>query len=314
MPALVATVGVHNAFHVGLVLTAFGFGFRHGIDWDHIAALTDITSSQEEPRRSMWFATLYALGHALVVFLLGFAAIVLAQRLPDGVDAIMERWVGATLVILGCYVFYALARHGRDFRMRSRWMLMFSGVRRGVHWLRSREGATNELVEIEHDHAHPLTDPHDLPHEPVHGRTREDAVVLAGQGSGSAALPDHRHRHRHVIPLPDDPFANYEPRTAFGIGMIHGIGAETPTQVLVFVTAAGAGGKGSGFLLLVAFLVGLLSSNSAVAFAGVFGFLGAARNFRVYVAISCITALFSLVIGTVFLFGSAALLPAMLGG
>ena len=137
MPGLVATVGVHNAFHVGLLLTAFGFGFRHGIDWDHIAALTDITSSQEEPRRSMWFATLYALGHALVVFLLGFTAIVLAQRLPEGVDAVMERLVGATLLILGCYVFYALARHGRDFRMRSRWMLIFSGVRRGVQWLRA---------------------------------------------------------------------------------------------------------------------------------------------------------------------------------
>jgi high-affinity nickel-transport protein len=309
-----ATVGVRNAFHIGLALTAFGFGFRHGIDWDHIAALTDITSSQEAPRRSMWFATLYALGHALVVFLLGFAAIVLAQRLPDGVDAIMERWVGATLVILGCYVFYAVARHGRDFRMRSRWMLMFSGVRRGVHWLRRRDGATSDLVEIEHDHAHPLTDPHELPHEHVHGRTREEAVVRAGQGSGNAALTDHRHRHRHVVPLPDDPFASYAPRTAFGIGMIHGVGAETPTQVLIFVTAAGAGGKATGFLLLVAFLVGLLSSNSAVAFAGVFGLLGAARNFRVYVAISCITALFSLVIGTVFLFGSAALLPTMLGG
>jgi high-affinity nickel-transport protein len=96
--------------------------------------------------------------------------------------------------------------------------------------------------------------------------------------------------------------------------MIHGIGAETPTQVLIFVTAAGAGGKETGFLLLLAFLVGLLSSNSAVAFAGVFGFLGAARNFRLYVAVSCITALFSLVIGTIFLFGGAALLPAMLGG
>jgi High-affinity nickel-transport protein len=314
MAALVATVGVHDAFHVGLVLTAFGFGFRHGIDWDHIAALTDITNSQEEPRRSMWFATLYALGHALVVFVLGFAAIVLAQRLPDGVDAVMERLVGATLVILGCYVFYAIVRHGRDFRMRSRWMLIFSGVRRGVHWLRRREGATSELVEIEHDHAHQLTEPHELAHEHVHGRTREDAGALVGESSGSAAVTDHRHRHRHVVPLPDDPFANYGPRTAFGIGMIHGIGAETPTQVLIFVTAAGAGGKGSGFLLLVAFLVGLLSSNSAIAFAGVFGLLGAARNFRLYVVVSCITALFSLVIGTIFLFGSAALLPVMLGG
>jgi hypothetical protein len=314
MPALIATVGVGDAFHVGLLLTAFGFGFRHGIDWDHIAALTDITTSQEAPRRSMWFATLYALGHALVVFLLGLAAIVLAQRLPAGVDAVMERLVGATLVILGCYVFYAVFRHGRDFRMRSRWMLMFSGVRCGVHWIRRRVGATSELVEIEHDHVHAATDPHDLVHQHVHGRTREDVVVRVGATSGGAALVHHRHRHRHVVPLPDDPFASYAPRTAFGIGMIHGIGAETPTQVLIFVTAAGAGGKGSGVLVLVAFLVGLLSSNSAIACAGTFGFLGAARNFRLYVAVSCITALFSLVIGSVFLSGSSAFLPAMFGG
>ena len=270
MPALVATVGVHNAFDVVLLLTAFGFGFRHGIDWDHIAALTDITSSQEEPRRSMWFATLYALGHALVVFLLGFAAIFLAQRLPEGVDAVMERFVGATLLVLGCYVFYALARHGRDFRMRSRWMLIFIGVRRGVQWLRTRVGAASELVEIEHDHVHALTDPHHVAHQHQHGRTRDD-VVLVGAASGRASLPEHRHRHRHVLPLPDDPFADYAPRTAFGIGMIHGIGAETPTQVLIFVTAADAGGKGTGFLLLAAFLVGLLSSNSAIAFAACSG-------------------------------------------
>jgi len=243
MLALMAAVGVRNAFHIGLALTAFGFGFRHGIDWDHIAALTDITSSQAAPRRSMWFATLYALGHALVVFLLGFAAIIFAQRLPDGVDAIMERFVGATLVILGCYVFYALARHGRDFRMRSRWMLLLSGARRGAHWVRRRGEATSELVEIEHDHVHRLTDSHDLVAQHEHRRTREPVVVLSGPAPGSTALPDHRHLHRHVVPLPDDPFADYAPRTAFGIGMIHGIGAETPTQVLIFVAAAGAGGK-----------------------------------------------------------------------
>ena len=186
MHGFVATVGVHNAFHVGLVLTAFGFGFRHGIDWDHIAALSDITSSQDEPRRSLWFATLYALGHALVVFLLGFAAIVLARRLPDGVDAVMERFVGATLVVLGCYVFYALARRGREFRMRSRWMLIFSGIRRGIQWLQTPKRATSELVEIDHDHAHALTDPHDLAHQHQHGRTG-DAVVLVGAGSQSGA-------------------------------------------------------------------------------------------------------------------------------
>src|SRR5438128_1496934 len=147
-----------EAFRIGLIATAFGFGFRHGIDWDHIAALTDITASQDTTRRSMFFATLYALGHALVVFVLGFAAIVLAARLPDGVDTVMERFVGVTLLILGIYVFYSLLRHGRDFRMRSRWMLLFAAAHRAVLWVRGHR--TAEVV-VEHTHDHAATEPHD---------------------------------------------------------------------------------------------------------------------------------------------------------
>lgn len=139
MLAAVTAVGTNEAFHIGLVLTARGFGFRHGIDWDHIAALTDITSAQADSRRSMLLATLYALGHALVVFCLGLTAILLAAELPAGVDTVMERFVGATLVMLGVYVFVSLVRDGRDFRMRSRWMLLFAAVRRGLRWARKRE-------------------------------------------------------------------------------------------------------------------------------------------------------------------------------
>ena len=35
----------------------------------------------------------------------------------------MERIVGFTLILLGIYVLVGLVRHGREFRMRSRWML-----------------------------------------------------------------------------------------------------------------------------------------------------------------------------------------------
>ncbi len=41
--------------------SAFGaamlFGFRHGFDWDYLAALTDLTGSQADARRSMRLAT-----------------------------------------------------------------------------------------------------------------------------------------------------------------------------------------------------------------------------------------------------------------
>ena len=311
----ITAVANGNAFHAGLILTALGFGFRHGIDWDHIAALTDITSSQHQPRRSMFFATLYALGHALVVLVLGVAAIMLAARVPSAIDTAMERFVGVTLIALGLYVLYGLVRRRRDFRMRSRWMLLFSGVRAGRRWARSKL-RREQLIEIVHEHSHSIHEIHEHAPDHVHQPVDELEVVASGAAAGSAlgSGAQHRHPHRHVGAMPDDPFLDYAPKTAFGIGMIHGVGAETPTQILIFLTAAGAGGKGAGVLLLVSFLVGLLASNTIIALAGTFGFLGATRNFGLYMVVSIVTAVFSLVIGCLFLFGGASLLPAFFGG
>ena len=135
-------------------------------------------------------------------------------------------------------------------------------------------------------------------------------------GRMGSRLPEapHGHRHLHVGRAPDDPFMNYGKATAFGVGMIHGIGAETPTQVLIFLAAAGAGGRVGGLLVLVCFLAGLLASNSLIAIAGTFGFLAANRNFVLYATVSVLTATFSLLIGSLFLFGKGTLLPALFGG
>ena len=123
---------------ITVITGAIALGVRHGIDWDHIAAITDITSSQDNHRDSIVFATLYALGHAAVVFTIGVAAIFLGRALPPSVDEAASRIVGVTLILLGVYVFVSLIRHGRDFRMRSRWMLIFSGVRRSSRWVKEK--------------------------------------------------------------------------------------------------------------------------------------------------------------------------------
>jgi ABC-type nickel/cobalt efflux system permease component RcnA len=172
--------------------------------------------------------------------------------------------------------------------MRSRWMLVIGAVQR---FFRRRN--RGELVEIVHEHAHV--------HVQAHTHAHAD-----GHGHGTV--------HAHVGRMPDDPFVNYARGTALGVGMLHGIGAETPTQVVIFLTAAGVGGKTTGMLVLASFVVGLLASNTVVAAAATFGLLGASRNFGVYAAVSLVTAVFSLVVGAIFLFGSAAMLPSMLGG
>jgi hypothetical protein len=294
MPIPLAAAG--TGLGLGLVASSFLFGFRHGIDWDHIAAITDITSSQEDRRDSLFFGTLYALGHALVVFVIGSIAIVLGENLPEGVDAVMERVVGVTLIFLGIYVFVALIRHGREFRMRSRWMLIFSGVR-GLY----RRVRPSRVAE----------------HEPVH--------VHTGPGSAAVAVEDipvsdwhHGHHgrpghHHHTHPEPDA-FMNYGKGTAFVVGMVHGVGAETPTQLVIFLTVAGAGGQVAGEILLATFLVGLLSSNTLITLGTAFGFVRASRNWTLYVVVAVLTATFSLIIGTLFLFGEGEVLPALFGG
>jgi len=289
-----------KGFRFGVVLAALGFGFRHGIDWDHIAAITDITSSQNDRRQSMLFGTLYALGHALVVLVLGMAAIVAAERLPKGVDKVMTRVVGATLLLLAVYVFVSLIRHGRDFRMRSRWMLVFAGVRKGVRWAKRRIGTgavSNAAVPA------------------------GVQVQAAGQETDGPLAPEWHHghhgrpgHHHHERPEVDDAFMSYSRWTALGVGMIHGIGAETPTQVLVFLSATGAGGRTAGVIVLLAFIVGLLSSNALITLGSTYGFLGASKNFTIYATVAVLTGVFSLVIGSIFLLGKTTILPALFGG
>src|SRR5437762_1581200 len=166
-----------GGFRLGLLVAAFWFGFRHGIDWDHIAAITDITSSQEDRHQAMVFGTLYALGHALVVLSLGGLAIVAGENLPSGVDNVMTRIVGVTLLLLGVYVFYSLIRHGRDFRLRSRWMLIFSGVRKSSRWVRRRVsgGRPSSTQEQEGAVMTSVADPETEPalyHHGHHGQPR----------------------------------------------------------------------------------------------------------------------------------------------
>jgi high-affinity nickel-transport protein len=279
---------------IALIVSAFAFGFRHGIDWDHIAAITDITSSQRDVRTGLRFASLYAGGHALVVFLIGILAIAAGETLPDSIDSAMGRVVGVTLLILGAYVLYALVRHGRDFRMRSRWMLVFQSARNAYRWVAARVGSDGS--QISHEHAHSEDSFHH------NGNTESNGGAVA------VRTKTHSHEHTH------DPFMNYGTGTSLAVGAMHGVGAETPTQVLIFLAAAGAGGAWAGVLTLAVFLVGLFAANSVLAVASASGYLAASRHFTVYATVSVVTAVASLVLGVSFVLGRDAWLPVFFGG
>ena len=96
--------------------------------------------------------------------------------------------------------------------------------------------------------------------------------------------------------------------------MLHGVGAETPTQVVTFLAAAQAGGVAAGIVVLVTFLVGLFVSNTAITVASAYGFREASRRRRWQLGLGAVTAVVSLLVGVLFALGQDATLPAFFAG
>jgi high-affinity nickel-transport protein len=285
----------------GVAGAAFVYGLRHGFDLDHLAAITDITGAQSDKRRSLLLATIYAVGHAAVVIVLGGLAIAVGAYIPPAVDEVMGRVIGLTLLLLGAYLLYSVFRHGADLRMRSRWMVLLDAMKALVRKRRSSE------VVIEHDHEHA----HDVTHSHDHGELH--AELMAADARRTAVATKHRHVHHHRATMPRDPFGGYSATGALGVGMVHGIGAETPTQVLLLVTAAGVGSTALGIGVLVLFVAGLLLANTVIAIASTFGFSESTRSRRLYVALAVVTAAFSLLLGTAYVLGRDDLVARLLG-
>lgn len=244
------------------MLGIFTLGFRHGFDVDHVAAITDISGSQLSRARALWLSTAYAVGHAAMVVALGLGIAWAGWEVPD-----VGRLVGLTLVLLGGYVLWSVAR---DRRPRSRAGLIAATMDR----VRSRLRPTI-AVEHEHEHRHDGLHAHDHPQALESGRAPEPAAVVVR----------HRHRHRHEdIPAP------YGAAGAVAVGLVHGIGAETPTQVLALA---------AGTASLAPFLVGLFLGNTVVAVVSAVGLTQ--RRLR---ALNALVGLFSLVVGIPYLLGA----------
>ena len=93
---------------------------------------------------------------------------------------------------------------------------------------------------------------------------------------------------------------------------MHGVGAETPTQLLVFLAAANAGGTATGLAVLVAFTTGLLVSNTVVTFIGARGFGLASARPAIQVSFALATVAISIVLGISLLLGHDAPLPSLI--
>ena len=248
-----------DAVPLALAGTSFVLGARHGLDWDHIAAITDLTAPRPDDeghprrhaRRGTGLAFWYCTGHGLVLFVFGMLVLALGIGLPAGLDEVFGYAVGTTLVVLGGVVLYQLGRDRADYRYSGRVSLVVGALRRG--WARAR---------------------------------RRDAPATTG---------------------------DVDRRGAFVVGLLHGTGAETPTQVVLFATAGASGSRTAAAAVLVSFIVGLVLADLGVALAWLSGLLGSRRTPRVQVALGALTGIASLTLGGLILTGHGDLVPPLTG-
>lgn len=288
---------------IPLILGMIALGFRHGFDWDHIAAITDITSTTTASHADVDAspgAPVEARGHdehvtehrhsheeASRLHALAGSRFAHEQRHALGLAALYALGHASMVVLLGvlALLFAAILPEwidpvlekvvGVTLVLLGSWVLfsVVQAVRTGAEVrLRSRWMLVFELVR---------------------------------HGWGALQARVHGHGHR-----PSPHAAQYGPRAAFGVGVIHGVGAETGSQALLLAGVAGAASDPAlGIVILLAFTVGLLLANSLIAFASATGFIGAQRMRQVYLALGLLVGIASLWIGALFLLGLGADLP-----
>jgi high-affinity nickel-transport protein len=299
---------------VALLVTALVLGLRHGIDWDHIAAITDITSSTDvaehaeehhELEHQSPAAHAHTHGGADEFAVHGqltepaafspadppaqrFGA---AQRRPILLGTLYAFGHGAVVIALGSLALIFGAKLpdwvdpimsrvvGLTLVILGVWVFvsLYNYVRHGGEFrLRSRWMLVFDGVR--------------------HAWRRFQASL---------------HGHEHVEPME---MSSYGPRTAFTVGAIHGVGAETATQVLLITAIGGAATVGLGLPMMLAFVFGLIVSNTIIVVISASGFLATRSRQAIYVAIGIVAGFFSLVVGAIFLFGLEGVLPAIGGG
>lgn len=234
-------------------------GLRHGFDYDHLAAISDITAVQRNWRSGLRLGMTYALGHAFTVVALGVAVLELHLGLPDGLDNWAERLIGLTLIVLGIGVVAGILRkdaHGHKHgRIESRLAIAINGVL----WMAWR---------------------------------------LRRLWDREAQKPE---RFQWM----------YTGKSVFAIGVLHGVGAETPSQLALFFLTANLGGTSRGMLGLAAFAVGLVAMNALMTASMGGAFSAGGHHPRFYQAIAWTGAAYSCIIGFIFLFGISNRLPAL---
>jgi len=206
-------------------------GFRHGMDADHIAAISDLIGLERDKKQQIYQGLLYAIGHSLVVLCIGIAAAFIGFTFSDSVASFMELLVGVTLLLLGSLIIISMIRDGKSYVFRSRIKILADMIK------------------------------------------------------------------RKLGPYKDTQIRSFESAGAFVIGIIHGIGAETPTQITLFASTVGIKDIYLMLFQVFVFIVGLFASTLLIVFSVSWVFGQANKQRTAYIVMGLISGLYSIALG-----------------
>ncbi|WP_071460707.1 HoxN/HupN/NixA family nickel/cobalt transporter [Bacillus massilinigeriensis] len=221
-------------------------GARHGMDSDHVAAIADMVGSEGNKSRQISLGIMYALGHGLIVFLIGLLTLFVGARLPKGAQNSIEMLVAITLLLLGGFIIYSIFKNRNSFEPKGRFTMMYDGLTS----IAKRFGFS--------------------------GRKKISPLKIGIIG-------------------------------AFLIGVIHGIGVESPTQIAAITSAGGFDSIAAATAQLVLFVVGLLISTILMTFLISWGFMKSRLKRQIFIALGSVTGLYSIILGS-------AMIAELVGG
>ncbi len=159
---------------MAIIGTAFVFGLVHSLDPDHIVAVSALICNERSLRRSIFSATAWGGGHAVVLFVVGLLLLGLKVAIPESIVQLFELAAGTMLVIIGALVLRPVVKRTLVRRRRRNEPGDPGSVETtGIHSHLHRHG---------HDHSH--THSHQ---EDGHHHIHKSAVTGVLQGLGGSA-------------------------------------------------------------------------------------------------------------------------------
>ncbi len=218
-------------------LLAVFIGMRHGIDGDHVAAIADMVGSEQRKKKQLTLGVMYAIGHGMIVMVIGVLFIYIGLQLPDATKQVLEMLVSFTLILLGMFIIWSIFKQKKEYEYKSRLRI---------------------VVEFFHNIA-----------KKVKSGTKTNQLSPTKLGAIGA----------------------------FIIGILHGIGVESPTQIAIISNAMGLDNITVALIQLTLFVFGLLIATIGITFCLSWGFMKARVKDKLFLLLGTITGAYSLVLG-----------------